>query len=88
MNYEFKVYQESDLVRLDIFINGDKIEAFSMVLHRDKAFTQGSQIVKKLKELIPKHLFAIPLQAGIGGKMIARETISAMQKDVLAKCYG
>ncbi|HMT27480.1 MAG TPA: elongation factor 4, partial [Candidatus Absconditabacterales bacterium] len=88
MNYDFRRYQESDLVRLDVFINGDKIEAFSMGLHREKAYSQGDEIVTKLKELIPKHLFPIPLQAGIGSKMIARETISAMKKDVLAKCYG
>ncbi len=88
MNYDFRRYQESDLVRLDVFINGDKIEAFSMGLHREKAYSQGDEIVTKLKELIPKHLFPIPLQAGIWSKMIARETISAMKKDVLAKCYG
>ena len=88
MNYEFSRYAASDLVKVDIFINGEQIEAFSMICHKDKAYGQGKQIVEKLKELIPKHLFAIPLQAGIGSKMIARETISAMSKDVLAKCYG
>lgn len=88
MNYEFSRYRASDLVKVDIYINGEQIEAFSMICHKDKAYNQWSDIVVKLKELIPKHLFAIPLQAGIGSKMIARETISAMSKDVLAKCYG
>lgn len=88
MNYEFKKYQESDLSKLDIFINGELVEAFSLVVHRDKAYYVGKDIVERLKELIPKHMFPIPLQAGIGSKMIARETISAMRKDVIAKCYG
>lgn len=88
MNYEFKTYIMSDLVRLDIFINQDRVEAFSMIVHKDKAYYVWRDIVEKLKELIPKHLFPIPLQAGIGNKIIARETISALKKDVLAKCYG
>lgn len=88
MNYEFKKYQASKLVKLDIFINGDAVEAFSLILHQDKAYGVGKEITEKLKKLIPKHMFPIPIQAGIGTKMIARETIPAMRKDVIAKCYG
>jgi GTP-binding protein LepA len=88
MNYEFQNYQEADLVKLDIFINNEKVEALSWVVHNDNAYYKGRDAVERLKELIPKHLFSIPIQAGIGTKMIARETISAMKKDVLAKCYG
>ena len=88
MNYEFKKYQPADLIKLDVYINNEKVEALSRVIHRDKAYYLGKEVVEKLKTLIPKHMFAIPLQAGIGNKMIARENISAMKKDVLAKCYG
>lgn len=88
MNYEFKNYQPDHLVKLDIFINNEKVEALTWVVHADKAYYLGREVVEKLKTLIPKHLFAIPIQAGLGNKMIARENISAMRKDVLAKCYG
>jgi len=88
MNYEFKKYQPADLIKLDVYINNEKVEALSWVIHRDKAYYLGKEVVEKLKTLIPRHMFAIPLQAGIGNKMIARENISAMKKDVLAKCYG
>lgn len=87
MNYEFKKYQRADLIKLDVYINNEKVEALSRVIHKDKAYYVGKEVVEKLKTLIPKHLFVIPLQAGIGNKMIARENISAMKKDVLAKCY-
>ena len=87
MNYEFKCYQADDLVKLDIFINNEKVEALTWVVHNDKAYYLWREVVEKLKTLIPKHLFAIPLQAGLGNKIIARENISAVKKDVLAKCY-
>ncbi|PZM87497.1 MAG: hypothetical protein DLD55_01080 [candidate division SR1 bacterium] len=88
MNYDFKGYEADNLVKLDIFINNEKVEALTWVVHYDKAYYLGREAVEKLKTLIPKHLFAIPLQAGLGNKIIARENISAMKKDVLAKCYG
>lgn len=88
MNYEFANYVNSDLVKLDILINGELVEAFSQIVHRDKAFSHGRETTEKLKELIPKQLFPIPVQAWIWSKIIARETIPAMRKDVLAKCYG
>ncbi len=88
MNYEFVWYQTDDLIRLDILINNERVESFSLIVHRDKAYYVWRELVKKLKELIPKHLFPIPLQAAIWTKIIARETIPALKKDVLAKCYG
>jgi len=88
MNYELKGYEPAQLVKLDIFINNERMEAFSQIVHKDKAFYLGREITKKLKTLIPRHMFAIPIQAGIGNKIIARETLSAMKKDVIAKCYG
>ncbi|MDR3168788.1 MAG: elongation factor 4 [Candidatus Peribacteria bacterium] len=88
MNYDFKGYEPADLVKLDMFINNEKVEALTRVVHRDKAYYLGRDAVEKLKTLIPKQLFPIPIQAGLGTKIIARETISAMKKDVLAKCYG
>ena len=88
MNYEFAQYINSDLVKLDILINNELVEAFSQIVHRDKAYNKWSATVENLKELIPKQMFAIPIQAWIWSKIIARETISAMRKDVIAKCYG
>lgn len=88
MNYEFKCYQADDLVKLDIFINNEKVEALTWIVHNDKAYYLWREVVEKLKTLIPKHLFVIPLQAGLGNKIIARENIAAVKKDVLAKCYG
>ncbi len=88
MNYEFKNYQEADLVKLDIFINNEKVEALSRIVHKDNAYYKWKEAVERLKVLIPKHLFVIPIQAWIWNKMIARENISAIRKDVIAKCYG
>ena len=87
-DYEFKEYRESKLVKLDIHVNGKPVDALSFIVFKDNAYTRGKKMVEKLKEVIPRQLFAIPLQAVVGGTIIARETISAMRKDVLAKCYG
>ena len=87
-DYEFKEYLRSELVKLDIHVNGEGVDALSFIVHKDSAYTKGKKMVEKLKTVIPRQLFAIPLQAVVGGKIIARETISAMRKDVLAKCYG
>ena len=87
-DYTFKEYRRSELVKLDIHVNGEGVDALSFIVHKDAAYTRGKKMVEKLKTVIPRQLFAIPLQAVIGGQIIARETISAMRKDVLAKCYG
>ncbi len=87
-DYEMKEYVRSELVKLDIHVNGEGVDALSFIVHKDNSYERGRKMIEKLKEVIPRQLFSIPLQAVVGGKIIARETISAMRKDVLAKCYG
>ena len=87
-DYEFKEYRKSKLVKLDIYINGEPVDALSFIVHKDSAYNRGKKMVQKLKTEIPRKLFVIPIQAVVNGQVIARETISALRKDVLAKCYG
>ena len=87
-DYEISGYKASDLLRMDILINGDPVDALCLIVHKDFAYSRGSKIVKSLREIIPRQMFQVPIQASIGTKVIARENISALKKDVLAKCYG
>jgi GTP-binding protein LepA len=88
LDYELLGYRKSELVKLDIMLNNEIVDALSFIVHTEKAYTRGRRIAEKLKESIPRQMFEIPIQACIGGKIIARETVRAFRKDVLAKCYG
>ncbi len=88
LDYELSEYRPSKLVKLDILLKGEVCDALSLIVHQDKAYERGRNMAEKLKEVIPRQMFEVPIQAAVGGKIIARETVKAFRKDVLAKCYG
>ena len=88
LDYVFDHFQVADLVKLDILINGEKVDALASIVHRDKSMQRGRELAEKMREIIPRQMFEVAIQAAIGAKIIARETVKAMRKNVLAKCYG
>jgi GTP-binding protein LepA len=88
MDYQFDSYRPGELEKMNILLNEEPIDALAMIVHKDQAYARGSALARRLKEVIPRQLFPVPIQAAIGGRIIARETIRALRKDVLAKCYG
>jgi GTP-binding protein LepA len=88
MDYHFDEYRAGDLVKMDILVNEQSVDALALIVHKDKAYEKGSAITRRMKEVIPSQLFPVPIQAAVGGRIIARTTVKAQRKDVLAKCYG